>query len=166
MILNNIEEIIGTISVFLPTGRSADLYIDEEGNIVITYVDDTREILSQDEFGHLIKEGIEVFTDQPTIPQQSVLMESEKYTDNEKSLIKKMRSFVGVKKEGRDNDITYFKNKKNTLTIYDGTNIVMIEDNEDPKKKRRFLISKEDKLNRLIDIAKEVFDLPIEYEEL
>ena len=78
MILNSIEDIIGTMSVFLPTGRMADLCLDEEGNVVIIYIDDTREILSQDEFGNIIKEGVEVFTDQPTIPQQSVLMESKK----------------------------------------------------------------------------------------
>ena len=166
MILNNIEEIIGTISVFLPTGRSADLYIDEEGNIIITYIDDSKEVLSQDEFGHLIKEGIEVFSNQPTIAQQSVLMENNIYTDNERALVKKLNSFVGVKKKDRESGKTLFKNRKNTLVISDGTDIVTIRDNNDPEKQKRFLISTEERLDKLVDIAKGVFDLPVEYEEL
>lgn len=72
MQLETIEQIINGMQVFMPSGLTAFLSMDENGNIIVEYrdeLDSLSDTYSQDEFGNIIKDGIEIFEE----PSQMVL---------------------------------------------------------------------------------------------
>lgn len=72
--INEIKE--DGLVVFMPSGIQATLF-NEGKNILVKYYNLKEDRYTIKDFKKVIAEGIEVFSDQPTIAQQSVLMESE-----------------------------------------------------------------------------------------
>ena len=76
MKLTNINEIKQDgLDVFMPSGIQATLF-REGKEIIVKYYNLREDKYNEDDFNKLIAEGIFLFSEQPTIPQQSVLMES------------------------------------------------------------------------------------------
>ena len=71
--INEIKE--DGLVVFMPSGIQATLF-NEGKKILVKYYNLKEDRYTIKDFKKVIAEGIEVFSDQPTIPQQSVLMES------------------------------------------------------------------------------------------
>lgn len=72
--INEIKE--DGLVVFMPSGIQATLF-NEGKKILVKYYNLKEDRYTIKDFKKVMAEGIEVFSDQPTIPQQSVLMESE-----------------------------------------------------------------------------------------
>ena len=71
--INEIKE--DGLVVFMPSGIQATLF-NEGKKILVKYYNLKEDRYTIKDFKKVMAEGIEVFSDQPTIPQQSVLMES------------------------------------------------------------------------------------------
>lgn len=71
--INEIKE--DGLVVFMPSGIQATLF-NEGKNILVKYYNLKEDRYTVKDFKKVMAEGIEVFSDQPTIAQQSVLMES------------------------------------------------------------------------------------------
>ena len=70
-----IEDIINGVSAFMPSGLMAEISMDNEGNILVKYQDETVDTYTQDEFGNIIKDGIDVFME----PSQMILENVQNY---------------------------------------------------------------------------------------
>jgi len=70
--INEIKE--DGLLVFMPSGIQARIF-NEGKTILVKYYNLKEDRYTTKDFKKIIKEGIEVFSDQPTIAQQSVLME-------------------------------------------------------------------------------------------
>ena len=70
--INEIKE--DGLVVFMPSGIQATLF-NEGKKILVKYYNLKEDRYTIKDFKKVMAEGIEVFSDQPTIPQQSVLME-------------------------------------------------------------------------------------------
>lgn len=76
MKLEDISQIVDGLCVFMPNGVEAEIFMNADNSITVKYKDAKEETYTQDEFGNIINDGVEIF-DPVTIPQQSVLMEDE-----------------------------------------------------------------------------------------
>lgn len=68
MQINNIEQIVNGMQLYLPSGIIGIVSMNDEGNIIVEYrdeMDSLTDTYTQDEFGELIKDGVEVF-EQPS----------------------------------------------------------------------------------------------------
>lgn len=77
MQIKNFNEIKDGMVVFMPSGIQATLHKDGN-NILVEYLEMYSDKYTKEQFEKIIDEGIFVFSDQPTIAQQSVLMEEKK----------------------------------------------------------------------------------------
>lgn len=75
MKVNCIEDIINGVSAFMPSGLMAEISMDNEGNILVKYQDETVDTYTQDEFGNIIKDGIDIFME----PSQMILENVQNY---------------------------------------------------------------------------------------
>ena len=76
MQIKNFNEIKDGMVVFMPSGIQATLHKDGN-NILVEYPEMYSDKYTKEQFEKIINEGIFVFSDQPTIAQQSVLMEEK-----------------------------------------------------------------------------------------
>lgn len=76
MRLEKVEQIVDGVKALLPSGVEAEISMQGD-EILVKYVDDSVELLNQDEFGNLIDAGVEVF-DEPS----QLIMERVDVTDN------------------------------------------------------------------------------------
>ena len=51
MKVNCIEDIINGVTAFMPSGLTAEISMDEQGNVIVKYQDETTDIYTQDEIG-------------------------------------------------------------------------------------------------------------------
>ena len=75
MKVNCIEDIINGVTAFMPSGLTAEISMDEQGNVIVKYQDETTDIYTQGEFGNIINDGIEVFEE----PSQMILENAQNY---------------------------------------------------------------------------------------
>ena len=80
MQIKNFNEIKDGMVVFMPSGIQATLHKDGN-NILVGYPEMYSDKYTREQFEKIIDEGIFVFSDQPTIAQQSVLMEAKNILD-------------------------------------------------------------------------------------
>ena len=113
MKLTNTDEIKNGMVVFMPSGIQATLTV-VDNKIKVNYPEMYYDLYTKEEFEKLIEEGIEVFSDQPTIAQQSVLMESVLNKLSKKGYLRE--SLVKLYKEDYEGSI--FKELKNRKKEY------------------------------------------------
>ena len=93
MKLTCINDILQGMSVFMPSGLIAELFINDEGNIEVLYAN-KKDTYSQDEFGNIIKDGIEILNE----PSQLVI---ESYKKKSKSYLTEKLYKVNIKNDKR-----------------------------------------------------------------
>ena len=93
MKLTCIDDILQGMSVFMPSGLIAELFINDEGNIEVLYAN-KKDTYSQDEFGNIIKDGIELLNE----PSQLVI---ESYKKKSKSYLTEKLYKVNIKNDKR-----------------------------------------------------------------
>lgn len=82
MELKNLDQIKEDgLVVFMPSGIQATLKRDGD-NVIVEYYNMQKDTYSNKEFENIMNEGILIFSEQPTIAQQSVLMESEESNED------------------------------------------------------------------------------------
>lgn len=86
MKLDSLDSIVSGVMAFMPDGLMAEISLDEDGNVIVKYIDDSIDTYTQDEFGNIIKDGIEVFNE----PSQMVLENADKIEKSDK-LVKASR---------------------------------------------------------------------------
>ena len=116
MQIKNFNEIKDGMVVFMPSGIQATLHKDGN-NILVEYPEMYSDKYTKEQFEKIINEGIFVFSDQPTIAQQSVLME-------EKNILNKLTE-KGFIRESLSKQL-----KENSWQMYDQSYYVIGLDGE------------------------------------
>lgn len=116
MQIKNFNEIKDGMVVFMPSGIQATLHKDGN-NILVEYPEMYFDKYTKEQFEKIINEGIFVFSDQPTIAQQSVLME-------EKNILNKLTE-KGFIRESLSKQL-----KENSWQLYDEVCYVIGMDGE------------------------------------
>lgn len=120
MNLENIEQIVNGVCAMMPSGIEAEISMDNNGTIYVKYDDECCDTYTQDEFGRLMKDGIQVL-ETPTIEEQSVLMENKlnEISDElvDKVSQKRLSNFVNSKMKDKNTRQEARKLRKNAELV-------------------------------------------------
>ena len=102
MQINSIEQIVNGMQLYLPSGIIGIVSMNDEGNIIVEYrdeMDSLTDTYTQNEFGEIIKDGVEVFEEPSQLVMESFEVEHIKELSNKLDKIAKSCDNTGFRLE-------------------------------------------------------------------